>query len=139
MSSLLYIARGIQMNRLKLSSERYLLILMLLYIVTLVAVVAFVRWMPHSPWRVPLALLPAVPVFFGLYALIDILQGIDELQKRIHLQAIGFAAGALVCTSATYGFLELLAGFPTLSWIWIIPLLACFWGIGLMLATKRYA
>lgn len=121
------------------AAVRSFVLAMVGYVVTLVLVVVALRLIPGTPWRVLLALLPVVPVLFGLRAFVHALAQMDELQQRIHLQAIGFAVGALASISVTYGFLELLAGFPTLSWIWFLPLLAGSWGIGLMLATRRYA
>ena len=62
----------------------------------------------------------------------------DELQRRIQLNASGFAAGATAIIALTYGFLEN-AGFPLISWIWIFPIMVGLWGLALPVASRKYA
>ena len=87
--------------------------------------------------QVVLAVLPVVPLLFALRAFLRFLSRIDELQQRIQLQAIGFAAGATGLVTITVGFLEN-AGLPQPSWIWVFPMLIAFWGIGTAIAGRRY-
>jgi hypothetical protein len=62
----------------------------------------------------------------------------DELQRRIHLNAVGFGFGATAIITFTYGFLELV-GFPAISYIWVLPLMTALWGVGAVVATRRYS
>ncbi len=78
-----------------------------------------------------------IPIGFALRAYLIFLNGADELQRRIQLNGVAFAAGATGMVTLTYGFLEN-AGFPTLSWIWIFPMIIAFWGIGSAVAERRY-
>lgn len=83
---------------------------------------------------------PIVPILFGLRTLSSSLNQMDELQRRIQLNAIAFAAGTTGMITVTYGFLEN-AGFPHLllfSWIWIFPMLIAIWGINLPIIGWRY-
>src|SRR6185295_5898282 len=87
---------------------------MVAYLITIILSVTLIENMPEdSAWRIPLALAPVVPIIFQLLAFIHYLTGVDELQQRIHLLAIGFAAGAVGLLSFSYGFLENV-GFPPL-------------------------
>ena len=92
---------------------------------------------PHAPWRVLVALAPVIPMIFGLLAFVRFFSKMDELQRRIQLEAFAFAFGGTAIVSFTYGFLEN-AGFPALSWIWVFPLMMALWGIGAGIASRRY-
>ena len=88
-------------------------------------------------WRVPLALLPVIPPLFGLRAFLRFLRQMDELQRRIQLEAIGFSFGATLVIAITIGFLEN-AGVPRPSWVFVTPLMIALWGVGAGLAARRY-
>ncbi len=90
----------------------------------------------ESPWRFVIALLPLIPVLFLISGFIRYLSGIDELQQRIQLQAIGFAAGTTGLLTFAYGFLEL-EGLPSLSTFFIFPLMIMLWGVGLAYFSRR--
>ncbi len=93
--------------------------------------------LPESAWRIPLAVLPVLPVAFGLRAFIRFLGQLDELQQRVQLSAIAFGAGMTAMLTFTYGFLEV-AGFPPISVLWVLPMLVILWGFGMVLAVRRY-
>lgn len=90
-----------------------------------------------SPLRYGIALLPVVPVIFGLVAFLSYLRSMDELQQRIQLEAFGFSLGCTGLLTFTIGFLEN-AGLPQPSLIWVFPTMVIFWGIGQFLARRRY-
>jgi hypothetical protein len=91
----------------------------------------------ETPWRFVIALLPLIPVLFLITGFIRYLSGIDELQQRIQLQAIGFAAGTTGLLTFAYGFLEL-EGFPSFSTFFIFPFMIMLWGVGLAYFSRRY-
>ena len=91
----------------------------------------------ESPWRFMIVLLPLILVLFLIAGFIRYLSGIDELQQRIQLQAMGFAAGTTGLLTFAYGFLEM-EGFPSFSTVFIFPLMIMLWGIGLAYFTRRY-
>jgi hypothetical protein len=99
--------------------------------------IEFLKRSPESTWRYLVAILPMVPVFFGLRPFLGYLGSMDELQQRIHLQALGFAAGATGMITLTYGFLEN-AGLPRLSMLWVFPILSFFWGGAIWVLMRRY-
>ena len=67
-----------------------------------------------QPAKTLVALTPLVPMAFALVAYLRFLGRMDELGRRIQLEALAFAFGAAGMLTFAYGFLEN-AGFPTLS------------------------
>lgn len=96
-----------------------------------------IRLAPTSPWRFPIALLPVIPALFALRAFIHFLSRIDEMQRRIHLEALAIGFGAAGALTFSYGFLENV-GFPHLSYIYVWPLMIALWGLGVLFASRRY-
>src|SRR5262245_45869071 len=92
---------------------------------------------PASPFRELIALLPVIPTVFALTAFVRFLGRMDELQHKLQLEALGFAFGAVGILSFAYGFLENI-GFPHVSYIWVLPAMVAFWGIGGIVASARY-
>ena len=87
--------------------------------------------------RALVVLVPMLPLVFALRAYLRFLGRMDELGRRIQLEALGFAFGAAGMLTLSYGFLEG-AGFPRLSYIWVFPLMIAIWGVGTAVATRRY-
>jgi hypothetical protein len=92
---------------------------------------------PDAPWRIPVALAPMIPAMFGLMAFVRYMGSIDELQRRIQLEAIAFGFGGTAALTFGYGFLEGV-GFPPINWTFIFPLMIGLWGIGVAIAGRRY-
>ena len=65
------------------------------------------------------------------------LRGMDELERKMHTEAMAFAFLASLVIISTCGFLAL-AGFMTLSLGWIAPTMAMSWVIGLAILARRY-
>ncbi|MBV7336826.1 cytochrome P450 [Chloroflexi bacterium TSY] len=107
------------------------------YPIVLFTSITLLKQYPDAAWRPIVAVAPVIPILFGLRAFLRALNQMDELQRRIQLNAIAFAAGATGMVTVTYGFLEN-AGFPQLSWIWIFPMLIALWGISLPIVGRRY-
>jgi len=61
----------------------------------------------------------------------------DELGRRIQLEALAFGFGTAGFVTFAYGFLES-AGFPQLSYVWVFPTMIALWGIGGAVASYRY-
>jgi hypothetical protein len=90
-----------------------------------------------QPIRTLVALTPLVPATFALFAYLRFLSRMDELGRRIQLEALAFGFGATGMLTFAYGFLEN-AGYPQLSYIWVFPLMLMLWGIGGAIASYRY-
>lgn len=107
------------------------------YTILLPISIALIQRMPNSAWRIPVSLLPMIPVVFALMAILQFYEKMDELQKQIHLSAFAFASLTTGMLTFSYGLLENV-GFPHLPFIWILPLMILLWGIGAGVAAKRY-
>jgi hypothetical protein len=90
-----------------------------------------------QPIKTLVALTPLVPAAFALFAYLRFLSRMDELGRRIQLEALAFGFGAAGMLTFAYGFLEN-AGFPQQSYIWVFPLMIVLWGIGGAVASYRY-
>ena len=95
---------------------------------------------PNHWTRVVIALLPMAFFAWYLWTWTDGVKKMDELQRRIELEALGFAFPATLVFLMTIGLLDLAVGFSpevfSLHRIWLImPLL---YYIGLWRARSRY-
>ncbi|EIU5454198.1 TPA: hypothetical protein ACPHWC_005342 [Pseudomonas aeruginosa] len=88
--------------------------------------------------RVFLALLPVPPMVALALVVIRYLRRLDEMARRIHLEALALAFVGTALLTFTYGFLETI-GFPKLSMFFVWPLMGAFWVIGCVLGLRRYA
>ena len=113
---------------------------MVAYVLTLIPSIAVVNFLADNPPNaasIIVALAPVIPVIFMIFFFLRYLSRIDELQQRIQLLAIGFAAGTTSMLTFSYGFLENL-GFPSISVMWVFPIMVFLWGIGLAFISRRY-
>jgi len=78
-----------------------------------------------------------LPAGIVIWLVVRQLGRLDEVQKRTQMQAIGFALAATGLVTFGYGFLEG-AGLPQLSSIFVLPMMAAFWGLGLLGLALRY-
>jgi len=90
-----------------------------------------------QPLKTAVALVPLIPAGFALVAYLRFLGRMDELGRRIQLEALAFGFGAAGMLTFAYGFLEN-AGFPQASYIWVFPVMIALWGIGGAIASYRY-
>lgn len=108
------------------------------YAVVLFASIALIQ---HTQLALPLrgvvALAPLVPLVFALLAFVRFLRRMDELQRRIQLEALGFGFGATAILTFGYGFLENV-GFPHLSYFAVLPTMLLLWGAASAVASMRY-
>lgn len=88
-------------------------------------------------WRYGVAVLPVLPVAYGVWGYMQFLRSLDEFQQRIQLEAIGFSLGMTSLVTMTIGFLEVV-GLPMIGFIWVFPMIIAFWGIGQVIAQRRY-
>ncbi|MGC8532149.1 MAG: hypothetical protein ACP5M1_08940 [Acidiphilium sp.] len=91
----------------------------------------------HGAERLAIALLPMLAPPFMAWAVVRQLRRLDELQRRIQLDALALAFMVTALMTLSYGFLEN-AGFPTLNMVWVWPLMGSVWIIGLLIGRWRY-
>lgn len=96
----------------------------------------------HLPaWvKVVAALIPILPTALFLWVVVSALRGLDELHRRVHLEALAIAYPLAILLLVTLGFLQLAIDLPTEDWSYrhVWPFLPCFYFIGLAIAWSRY-
>ena len=90
--------------------------------------------------RIAAALLPVVPTIVLLWFIVKGIRGLDELHRRVHLEALAVAYPLAVVLLMTLGLLQLAIDLPIEDWsyrhVWVyLPL---FYFAGLTLAWRRY-
>ena len=110
---------------------------MLAYSVVLVVSLTFLRENPDSPWRIPVTVAPVIPIAFVMLAVIRFVRRMDELHRRIHLEAviISFIAAMIFCI--TYGFLENV-GFPPFNSMFVGFGMVIFHAIAVLFVQWKY-
>lgn len=124
----------------KVAKRKYRLRMLVSMAIYIALVYVSVRWLhrePAAPWKYMIAVMPMLPVLFVPVFVVQFLHSLDELQRRIQLESLGFAFAASALSSLTYGFLEN-AGLPHLNWVWVWPMMGIFWIIGMASARWRY-
>ena len=90
--------------------------------------------------RVAAALLPVVPTALFLWFVSSALRGLDELHRRVHLEALAIAYPLTILLLVTLGFLQLAINLPAEDWsyrhVWVY--LPAFYFLGLAIAWRRY-
>ncbi len=117
---------------------RHFLVIMVLYVISVVISVRQLPLLKGTVGRIVAAIAPVLPLLLLVWAFLKYLNNVDELQQKIHLNAIAWAAGMTGLITMTIGFLENV-GLPRLSWLYIFPLMMALWGIGLAFFTRRYS
>jgi hypothetical protein len=110
---------------------------MLAYLMVLVGSVTVLQANPEAAWRYYVAVLPLIPAGLVIWLFMRSLARLDEVQKRVQVQAFGFALGGTALLTFGYGFLEG-AGMPHLSWTYILPLIAVLWALGASVFKWRH-
>ena len=94
---------------------------------------------PHgSVARLVVAIVQGAAMSYAIVTSVMAVRRLDELQYRIHLEAMtgAFAATAVLIT--TWGFLEK-AGVPAPRWgLWAWPVMVALWGCSLLVLGRRY-
>ena len=124
-----------------MKSKQYLKELSATLAVYVLALLGSIELLTHvdiaRPWRDLIALCPMIPAATMAWVILREMHRMDELQRRIQLEALGFAFAGTAILTFSYGFLEGL-GYPRLSMFSVWPLLAVLWVVGLAMARRRY-
>ena len=94
-----------------------------------------------SPELVALSLLPVLPFAFLVRAVVGGIRGSDELERRVHLEALAVAFPLTILLLMVLGLLELATDLNPADWSYrhLWPVAVLFWLVGLVLARRRYA
>ncbi len=117
--------------------------LLLAFLAVLAAALAGFLLRHHAlaaPLRLLLVVAPVIASGFYIASLLEWIRGLDELQRRIHLEAAAFSLPMLVLAAMLISSLPH-AGIPVpLRWGWesIAAALVLFSTVGLWIAKRRY-
>ena len=91
-----------------------------------------------TPARLAIAVLQSGVIAFVIAISVSAVRRLDELEYRMHLEAMAFAFAVTGVLLASWGFLEK-AGAPIVSWaLWGWPVMVGLWGGGLWIQQRRY-
>lgn len=102
-----------------------------LYVVAMLTAWPLALRMDVPAWRGALALLPVLPAALMLRAIYRHIRDSDELQRRLHLEALAISASVVSLVSMALGFLAaarvIVLGGDVL--LWVFPCLAFVFGV----------
>jgi hypothetical protein len=83
------------------------------------------------------ALIPVIPSVIFAYTIAKAIGSLDELQRRIQLEAIGISFAGTMIVVTSYGMLER-AGISQANWGFVTLLMVVFWLIGKLWTMWKY-
>jgi hypothetical protein len=115
----------------------------LVAVIALILSVIVVSWMLKSlelgpALRLVLVLAPVTAWIFALIAYFRLIQRLDELQKRIHLEALAFAFSGLAVAMIACEYLRKAGFISTLKPDYVLMIMMVLWLIGFVIAWRRY-
>jgi hypothetical protein len=88
--------------------------------------------------RIAVALLP-VPANLGLIVkIVRSVRGLDDFQKRVHLEAVVIAFLATALAVLTYGFLEKADAVGPMNMVVVAGFMGIFYALGYHIAARHY-
>ncbi len=123
-----------------MSPKRFLMefaVVMVVYILCVAVSSSLVQSMPDGAAKIALALLPVIPMIAMAVSIIRRLNAMDEMGRKIQLDALAVAFVCTALTTFSYGFLET-AGFPRLSAFMVWPIMGGIWCVATIVGTRRY-
>lgn len=109
----------------------------LAFLMILVGAVTVVEARADGSWKYAVALAPALPAGIVIWLFVRTLARLDEVRKRVQIQALGFAMASTALLTFAYGLFEG-AGWPALNGTLIMPMMALLWGVGMIVISVRY-
>ena len=125
-------------------TRRYLRALlgsMSLYVLVLCASIWLLKRVDIPALRAIIALAPVMPIGFAVRAMVGYMRGLDEMQQRIELEAVGVATVLVSMLYMTAGLLQsarLIHVGGDVAMIWVFPLVCAVYGIAKSFVARRY-
>jgi hypothetical protein len=106
---------------------------------TLLVAAGFVErtFEPAGPLKLAINLVPMIGAMAAAWAIMRGLWRMDEMQRRIQLDAIAIAFLGTALITFAWGFAEG-GGAPQLRAFAVWPIMAVLWILGIAIATRRY-
>lgn len=111
------------------------------YVLTLFLSIWLLKLVDEPGLRALIALMPVPAIGLALRAIIRYIRDVDELQQRIELEAVSFAAAFVSILYIAGGFLQLakVIDIPSgVAMIWVFPLVCFSYGMAKMVVARRY-
>ncbi|MDI3252502.1 hypothetical protein HBO18_00225 [Pseudomonas lactis] len=112
-------------------------VILLVYILCVVVSSVYMSSMPDGVAKIALALLPVIPMIAMAVSIIRRLNAMDEMGRKIQLEALAVAFVCTALTTFSYGFLET-AGFPRMSAFMVWPIMGGVWCVATIIGSRRY-
>lgn len=119
-----------------LSPMKQLLASFAAYVVLLALSLIAARLLPHL--RLPLMLVPLVPGFLIVLSMVAALRSMDEMQRRIQFEALGFAYAGMFMLLVTESLLGVMVPQPLQGPFAYIAYMSVLWLVGLQVAQRKY-
>lgn len=111
---------------------------MVAYVVVLIVSIRLLaRGIPDETVRTAISLAPMIPAFFLGWSILSLIRRMDEMQRKLQLEAFALAFAGTALLTFSYGFLENV-GFPKLTAFVVWPIMCGFWFLGVVLGRLRY-
>lgn len=111
------------------------------YVFTLFLSVWLLKRVDEPGLRALIALLPVPAIGLALRAIIRYIRDVDELQQRIELEAVSFAAAFVSMVYIAGGFLQLakVIDIPSgVAMIWVFPTICLSYGLAKLVVARRF-
>ena len=89
--------------------------------------------------HVAAAVIPLVPLFLALFETFRAVRAMDELQRRIHVDALLLALLGTIAIVLGVGLLQFIAGIPLFGVFWLWIPICLLYALGVHLGRRRYA
>lgn len=91
-----------------------------------------------APTRIGIALLPVAMYGFCLFSYLGLIRRTDELQQRIHLEALAIAFPTTAVAVLAAEYLRKAGVISTLKPDYMLLIMLVLWGVGFFVAWRRY-
>lgn len=108
-----------------------------LFLVTLASSFYFIDINLDDPVNYLIAFAPAIPAFIFVFSLGYAISTLDEMQRRIQVEAIAIGFGITAIIALSYGLLGL-AGLLQLNWVFVTVVMMFSWLVGKIWTRLKY-
>jgi uncharacterized membrane protein YjjB (DUF3815 family) len=110
------------------------------YVVLIFAGTALVSKPPRPDLsHLAAAIVPLVPLFFALSETFRAVRAMDELQRRINVEALLLSLLGTIAIVLGVGLLQFIAGIPLFGVFWLWLPICGLYALGVYLGQRRYA
>jgi hypothetical protein len=106
------------------------------YVILLTLSLIAARLVPQ--FRLPIMLIPLVPGFLIVLSMVAAIRSMDELQRRIQFEALGFAYAGMFMLLVTESLLGVMVPQQFQGPFAYLGYLVALWLIGLQVAQRKY-